>query len=109
VDAPIEVSVGETFDIALPTIAAAGYSWRLQKSRERDEHVELVTETWDSPSRGVGNTSQQHFRFRAIAPGTISLQFAHGRSWETKPIETRDIALEIKPSAKGSIQGQRSD
>jgi predicted secreted protein len=79
----VDVRVGDTFELELEGRATAGYKWAPHLDREVARSVELVGETTEGRPR-LGAPTTQRFRFRALRPGTVSLEFRYGRRWETE-------------------------
>jgi predicted secreted protein len=92
--------VGDSFDIALEALSTAGYAWTVD-TQEAERRLEYLGDSWENPpGELVGTASRQRFRFRAIAPGTATLHFSYGRSWEPKPERTIDYVIRVADVAR---------
>jgi predicted secreted protein len=98
---PIEVTVGEAFDVSLEALGPAGYTWR-PDAAEPVGRVDYLGDSWGQlPRNRVGGPGLQVFHFRAVAPGQATIRFSYGRSWEREPAASREVSVLIREAASG--------
>ena len=90
----VTVEVDEEFTISLPSIATAGYVWKVESLSDAVQLLGTATEKPDS-ERKPGDSTVQIFRFRAREPGDHEIKFVLGRPWENKPIESRTLTVKV--------------
>jgi predicted secreted protein len=81
----IETRVGESFEVALEGQPTAGYRWRAVLPPGARARLEPIGQTTEARGSQLGAPAIQRFRFRALEPGTVTLDFHYGRHWETEP------------------------
>ncbi len=100
-DGQVELAVGQTLAIALPSNATTGYAWRV--SREEAGVLvpgtpfgDEITDPHAPGMVGVGGMTQ--WRFVAARPGSATLSFAYGRPWErdAPPAETATYRVRVR-------------
>jgi predicted secreted protein len=88
---------GETVEVRFPAQPTAGYRWEVEVSPAARRVVALVEEGWDADTTRVGAPAEQRFRFRALAPGTVTVTFRYRRPWEARPPqEIRTVTLHVE-------------
>ena len=100
-DGRTTLAVGQTLSIRLPSNATTGYRWQVAET-----YADTLTpgapfgdEITDPHAPGVvgvgGNTV---WMFEAARPGTATLTFAYGRSWEPNapPAETATYTITVR-------------
>jgi predicted secreted protein len=90
----VEVPVGETFVIALPSVPATGYTWEVAYDTNRLELVRANDLKGLGP--GVGAGGEEEFEFRARAPGPAVVQLQYRRLWEEQTKETRSYRVQVR-------------
>jgi len=100
-DGRTTLAVGQTLLIALPSNASTGYSWSMSGSNievlnPASPFGQEVIAPHEPGMVGVGGTTS--WRFLAAQPGTVTLTFKYGRSWErdTPPTETATYAIIVR-------------
>ena len=89
---------GDLLVVRLEGNPSSGYEWELvdpldQGVLEQVGEREFVSEGNDDI---VGAPGTFVFRFRAVASGTIPLQFVYERPWEEEPIETFSVVVYVR-------------
>ena len=100
-DGRTTLAVGQTLLISLPSNATTGYRWQVS-----DSYADLLLagapfgdEVTDAHAPGmVGVGGNTVWRFRTARPGTATLTFTYGRSWErdTPPAETATYTITVR-------------
>jgi predicted secreted protein len=93
----IEARPGESFDVRLPSLPAAGYTWSVRVQQE--DIVRLAGQSIE-PGQAVGAAALDAFVFEAVHEGRTVLEFRYGRPWEASPEETRQIPVNVEAAAK---------
>lgn len=101
---PIEVNVGDEFNIVLDANATTGYSWSLAKPLDK-EVVTLVSNDYLIPHPDkniVGQGGKSQWKFKAIGAGKALITLEYKRSWEKdKPAtEKKTYFLLVNKKAK---------
>ena len=81
---PIEVTVGDDFNIILDANATTGYSWSIAKPLDK-EVVTLVSSDYLIPRQEnnmVGQGGKSLWKFKAIGAGKALITLEYKRSWE---------------------------
>ena len=79
---------GEVVIVELASNPTTGYSWML--TGQPDPTVATLTETdyQLSPSSPLGlGGGHQRWSFKLVAPGTSTMVFSYGRTWENAPAQ----------------------
>ena len=92
------VQEGKVFKIELDGTPTAGFTWEVTITPEISRLIELLESTWEHKSEAIGGMAVQQFRFRAIAPGKITLIFRYRRPWEGTDRDQRAYTVSIEPS-----------
>jgi predicted secreted protein len=92
---PVRARVGEEFELSFEAMPGAGFAWQVEFPTEGVKHVDLLKSEWVPDLKKAGGPAGQRFRFRALSPGRITLEFTYGRRWEASPAERRLIAVEV--------------
>jgi inhibitor of cysteine peptidase len=77
----VEVHVGDSIVVQLPENPTTGFTWAIDQA---DAYV-LRRQSFRysaAPSAAVGGGGQRSFRFKAVRPGTVTLQLKLWREWE---------------------------
>lgn len=100
-DGRTTLAVGQTLSIRLPSNATTGYRWQVAET-----YADILTpgapfgdEITDPHAPGmVGVGGQTVWMFQAARPGTATLSFAYGRSWEPNaaPAETATYTITVR-------------
>lgn len=77
----IAVHPGERFEIALPSLASAGYEWHLTGYDSRMVSFK-AKKLGPLFKPRPGKSPDEIFVFQALQPGRTDLHFAQYRSWE---------------------------
>jgi inhibitor of cysteine peptidase len=89
----IEVRAGDTFEIALESVPATGYTWQ-------EEHASSLLELlrandFRAASDAVGAGGKEAFEFQALAPGETEIRFQYGRPWDEAAADERRYRVRI--------------
>ena len=80
--------VGELITIELASNPTTGYSWRMVAQPEPTVATLLDTDFVTAASSSLGQGGGlQHWTFKLVAPGTTSMTFGYGRTWENAPAQ----------------------
>lgn len=93
----VVVAAGAPLVIALESNPSTGYSWRLSKNDAAV--VKFLDQSAFPPARPVpGAPGRQLFKFKAIAPGTDSIELEYLRPWEkgVAPAKRFSISVTVK-------------
>lgn len=100
-DGRTTLTVGQTLLIELPSNSTTGYRWQVAQTYD---HLLLpgapfgdeVTHPHSAGMVGVGGTTS--WRFQTGRPGTATLTFTYGRSWEPNapPAETATYMITVR-------------
>jgi predicted secreted protein len=91
----ISASANEEFEIVLEGVPTAGYTWEVIRPLQNEAVVEELGHEWQPSSSSVGGPAQEHFRFRALAPGEVQLRFRYRRPWEKSSKEERTFQVRV--------------
>ena len=82
------------FTIALQTIAAAGYLWKIESL---PDDIQLLGNENQKPAGDikVGDPTNQIFRLRALQEGEYKILFLLSRPWENKAIESHTVTVNV--------------
>src|SRR5215216_6295420 len=91
----ITVAIDDEFAISLESIATAGYLWKIVSLPDA---IQLLGTENKKPAgdEKPGDSTSQTFRFRARETGDYKIQFALGRPWENKAIETKTMTVKVR-------------
>jgi inhibitor of cysteine peptidase len=87
----IEVSIGETMELALPETSGTGYRWAFTSRGESILALEKEYSAADATAPGSGR--MRCWRLKAIAPGNAMLKLDYSRSWEKRPVRSFSVKL----------------
>lgn len=100
----IETKVGGGFEIPLQATPTAGFRWELSLPSEPTNLVDFVGSEWRQVQPGlIGGSATQVFRFKAVAPGELTLAFEYRRPWEVSERKRQSVHVRIVP-AKASAR-----
>jgi predicted secreted protein len=97
----IEIKVGETYRLRLPSLGTAGYVWTygIQGNRNLVDVSEARTdEVQPIDERGtplVGASVDKVFKVQALEPGSVTIHFTQSRPWEKDKAPLKEHYLEI--------------
>ncbi|MGB2982777.1 MAG: protease inhibitor I42 family protein [Candidatus Bipolaricaulia bacterium] len=93
------VEVGDTIDIRLTGNASTGYQWiRIEPESFEGTPLEAIEEgeyKLEDPEV-CGGPGVFTSRYRAVAPGTITLGFAYQRPWEEESIDEFSVIIWVQ-------------
>lgn len=78
----IEIKVGKSSTISLPSLATAGYLWIFEVDRKGIVSVSEDRSTSTSNPLKAGESLPEKFLIKALQPGTVKVVFSQKRSWE---------------------------
>lgn len=89
----IRVGVGEQFQISLPSLAGAGYSWLPEEQSLRlmsydSSYYQSALETPFAPTAAAEKTPEEVLVFTALKPGNDKLKLLLIRPWETRAVDS---------------------
>jgi predicted secreted protein len=90
----LTVESGAPFDVELGSGPSTGYTWQLQSLPEGI--LLLGSDFVPVPEARIGDGGMQVFHLAPQRPGRFSLLFVRKRKWETEPIETRLIDVDVR-------------
>ena len=100
-DAPgITVKPGKQFQIALESNPTTGYQWRLAQPLTALSVI-LVTNQFVRPrTRLTGAPGREIWSFKAVQPGTTTIQLEYVRSWEkdVAPVRKTNVVVLVQPA-----------
>lgn len=81
--ASFTVSMGQTFQVVLPSAGAGGYQWHLDSSYDTGVVAFVGEQAGSLPANPTpGQFAPEVFVFRGQASGATTLHFSQYRSWE---------------------------
>jgi len=99
-DAPISVSVGAQFVVALAANVTTGYSWELDDPGDT-VIVQFVDKQYVAPGTDVlGAGGKECWTFQALAEGSTTLGLGYRRPFEPPsipPVRTKQITVTVSP------------
>ncbi|HWT24196.1 MAG TPA: protease inhibitor I42 family protein [Solirubrobacteraceae bacterium] len=93
VPAELRAKVGETFALALPATATAGFGWVAFYDADR---LALVGDEHEPAGSAPGAAGRERFEFRVLAPGETVVRLAYGRPWDDSPREERELRVVVE-------------
>ncbi|MEI6171739.1 MAG: protease inhibitor I42 family protein [bacterium] len=94
--------VGDRVTVRLDGNPSTGFNW----TRTEPANAELAGPalrpieegTWEFPmnEQVPGMSGMCLFRYVANEPGTVTLSFAYGRSWESEPVDTFSVVIWVR-------------
>jgi inhibitor of cysteine peptidase len=93
----VALTVGQEMQVALPENPTTGFRWQMQARGE--PILQLLDDTFDPPSPGIGKGGTRRWRFRAAQKGSAAIEMAYRRAWEQdqSPTETFRLAVRVEP------------
>ena len=97
----VELNVGETYTIELPSLGAAGYLWTYQVA-ENSSLVTISIEARPAQSNSaenlprVGSSNNELFILKALKVGHSRVRLIQRRPWEQKQPPLKEHVLEIE-------------
>lgn len=81
---PIEVNIGDEFNIILDANATTGYSWVLAKPLDKEVVILVKSDYINPPSEKgkVGQGGKSFWKFKATGAGKAIITLEYKRSWE---------------------------
>ena len=91
---PIDLPVGETYEIALDSNPTTGYGWQVEYN---DWDLELVEQRFEpeSDSDVVGAGGKEVFVFRGRTVSSGDVVFTYKRSWEDEVLKTERYTFDV--------------
>jgi inhibitor of cysteine peptidase len=83
----ITATVGEQIVIELASNPTTGFTW-MPSGRSNPLVVTLMTSDFEpNPSSTFGTGGHHRWTYRAVGPGSTTITFTYGRTWEQAPPE----------------------
>ena len=91
-DDNIVLNIGETTDIRLPSLATAGYLWKIQSS---ETPIVSVTESRGvlPKDKAVGASPDAIFTVKGLRKGSYQLHLEQRRPWESDTIQATAVKM----------------
>jgi len=98
-DDVIKLAPGGSAIFTLQENVTTGYSWRIDQAASRDLDILSISDGGRSGGRRrmVGSPSMRHWKIRALKPGRAEIVFTYQRPWESAPVQTRSVEVEVAP------------
>ena len=98
-DDVIKLAPGGSAIFTLQENVTTGYSWRIDQAASRDLNILSISDGGRSGGRRrmVGSPSMRHWKIRALKTGRAEIVFAYQRPWESAPVQTRSVQVEVAP------------
>jgi len=96
----ITVKPGKQFHITLESNPTTGYQWRMAQPR-LEPCVVLVTNQFVRPkARLTGAPGREIWSFKAVQPGTTTIELEYVRSWEkgVAPVRKTNVVVRVEPA-----------
>lgn len=91
----IDVAVGGTFVVSLPSLPTTGYTWEAEY--EAQSLAMIRANDLHALGDGVGSGGEEEFEFQAVAPGHTVVRLVYRRPWLSEPKETRTFTVTVHP------------
>lgn len=96
----VQVAAGSQIVVALPGNPTTGYTWQITSN---DESILRPTGyTFKPDSDAVGAGGAETFTFQVMAPGSVTLELANRRPWETDGEPAQTFAVNVEALAAWS-------
>jgi len=96
-DAEISASLGENFNIILPSNHTTGYSWSVGMVADNSQIVVTGMDYDVAPDAKTGEGGDEVWHLKAVAPGTAKVIFYYARAWENdKPVKEVTFNVNVK-------------
>lgn len=83
----IAAAVGEQIVIELASNPTTGYTW-MPGAHPDPAVVTLMTSDFEpNPSSTFGTSGHHRWTYRVVGPGTTTIKFTYGRTWDRSPPE----------------------
>jgi len=93
----VELEVGETLSITLPSNASTGFAWELDTDLLDTDVIEKESSQLFSGYGGlVGRNSSEQWIFEAVDLGTTIIRLDYQRSWEDEAIDTIEFDISVE-------------
>ncbi len=89
---PIDLPVGETYEITLDSNPTTGYGWQVEYN---DGDLELVEQRYEPDSDLVGAGGKEVFVFRGRTVSNGDVVFTYKRSWEDEVLKTERYTFDV--------------
>jgi len=83
----IAATVGEQIIIELPSNPTTGYTWMPSGHPDSMVVTLMASDFEPDPSTAFGTGGHHRWTFRAVGPGSTTIKFTYGRTWEQTPPE----------------------
>ncbi|WP_292530293.1 protease inhibitor I42 family protein [Methylocystis sp.] len=95
----IRLAPGGDAIFSLQENLTTGYSWRIDQGASRNLDILSISDRGRSGRRRrmVGSPSVRHWKIRALKPGHAEIVFIYQRPWESAPVQTRSVGVEVAP------------
>lgn len=94
---PIEVRVGEAFDIVLPSNPWTGHQWMVEDSLDPRLRFKERTYLPDRSAR-AGSSGHDRLSFVGVAPGEAVLRLWYSREVQRSAARTAEFGVRIHPA-----------
>ncbi len=93
----VEISVGESLVVTLPSNASTGYNWTLAENSDAGVLQEVEHEYIATQTNLVGAAGKELWTFKALQDGTSTIRLEYIRPWETgaPPAETFTLTVVV--------------
>jgi inhibitor of cysteine peptidase len=93
----VEISIGESLVVTLPSNASTGYSWKLAENSDEGVLQEVGHEYIATQTNLVGAAGKELWTFKALQDGTSTIHMEYIRPWEagTPPAETFSLTVVV--------------
>ena len=98
-DDVIKLAPGGSAIFSLQENMTTGYSWRIDPAASHDLDILSISDGGRGGRRRrmVGSPSVRHWKIRALKAGHAEIVFAYQRPWESGPVKTRSVEVEVAP------------
>ncbi|PSW39329.1 hypothetical protein CTM70_16180 [Photobacterium phosphoreum] len=95
---PVNIKLGQTFQLNLPANPSTGSSWALRSMPNSLMLLDMSYHNSAQCKKGmVGCGGLRSYTFEAVANGVGELKLNYGRAWEKDGWESKNIAISVKP------------
>ena len=108
-NASVQLRVGDTLRVVLPSTPSTGYSWQ-PSGDDTASAVQVKSSKYDAGQSRPGASGTQTITLTAKAPGQDHLRLNYVRPWEkgAKPARTYAVSITVDPAGSGSESGSGS-
>jgi len=91
----VEISIGESLVVTLPSNTSTGYSWTLAENSDEGVLQEVEHEYIATQTNLVGAAGKELWTFKALQDGTSTIRLEYIRPWEAGALPAETFTLTV--------------